>query len=326
MIKNALNRLINRPFWLTRSAWCLVVVGLLCWFYSTNIQPSFDPMKFSGFLAVIVGLAYSIAVDRDHDALLEHWHVAGIIDLPPASRKALTQKTARESIVLQACGGLAILIIMYLGYEWIVAMPFPDEFFNASMICATLIGMRLGRLMAHGRLGRYLRTYRVPFWLTVGHPDRAGGLGRVGRFFLLQAFAVMAAILWLAIWSTLIAFGNDPGYDQWLSHFLVLLIVLIFIFCMAFLIPVISLRAKVLQWKRSNANPEISRLRSELADLRRSEWTHPRVRERDIVSELEEVILLPNWPIGPSTRSAFLTSVGIPLLVNITAAVFQGVL
>ena len=181
-------------------------------------------MSFTGFLAIIVGGAYSVFVDRSQIEIIGRWHDATIFDISDDQRPVIEARIFRTSMIAQLSTAAFILIVTVIGYTNFYSDLHPlSEFVIASFICATLIGLRLGRLASHGWIGRTLKVWNIRFSMTGEHTDRAGGLAQVGNFYLLQASVLIVPILWLLAWSILIP--SLDSYSDWGNLFSIFLAV-----------------------------------------------------------------------------------------------------
>ena len=318
----------NIPFWIKRLIWIAVLVALIMWFLSFNARaPSifgaaswfdWDPMSFSGFLAVIVGIGYSISIDRSQANLLSRWHDAAIIDLDPAARKEIEFVLRRRSLVWQVIIAGILVVVMIIGYANFFRSfdPF-TEFSMASFVCAFLVSLRLARLVSHGLIGQLVEAHKVRFGMTIEHPDRTGGTAQIGTFYFLQASVMTIPVFWLLVWMLLIP--SIDGYAEWADHFFYLMIIAVLVFIMAFLLPMRAFRRVIRDWKRANISDAIDEIRSELLRLRsiESPTTAERERRAEMARQLDDLIHLPDWPISPATRNVFVTTFMLPLVVNI---------
>lgn len=316
------------PFWIKRVIWIAILVALIAWFLDYNARaPSRfdnaswfdgDPMSFSGFLAVIVGIGYSIMIDRSQTRLLTRWHDAAIIDLEPDTRAEIENALWRRSLAWQGAITGVLVILMIIGYANFFSFfdPF-SEFSIASFVCAFLVGLRLARLVSHGLIGQLIERRKVPFGMTIEHPDRTGGTAKIGFFYFLQASVMTVPVLWLLIWMLLIP--SVEGYASWADHFFYLLLLAVFVFVLAFLLPMTAFRRVIRDWKRANVSGAVGEIRNELLKLRLIEnpTSNQRQQRAQIAQQLDDLIHLPDWPISPATRNMFVTTFMLPLVVNV---------
>lgn len=311
----------NLTFRVMQMIWIVLLFSLIAWFLDYNARyPAWmtsDPMAFSGFLAVIFGIGYSILVDRSHANLLSRWHDAAIIELNTDSRREIEKALQRHSIICHVIVVSTLVAVMIFGYTNFYRKfdPF-SEFTVVSFTCALLVGMRLARLVNHGSIGRLVEDKAGPFGMTIEHPDRAGGTAQIGKFYFFQATVLVIPVFWLLVWILLIP--SLEGYTKWADHFFNLLILAIAMFFLAFVLPMIAFRRLIRDWKRANISNLIEGVRSELINLRSIErpTSVQRRRRAELARHLDGLIHLPDWPVSLATRNAFVTTVLLPLLVN----------
>ena len=315
------------PFWARRLIWLAILVALISWFLDYNSRaPSifgqswfdWDPMSFSGFLSVIIGIAYSIWIDRSQEELLSRWHDAAILELDPEKRHAIVTTLAQRSLVGQVILVAALLVVMVIGYaNFFENLDLFAEFSLASLICAFLVALRLARLVSHGLIGQLIKEHGVPFGMTIEHPDRTGGTAQIGTFYLLQASVMTIQVLWLLVWMLLIP--SIRGYEDWAGHFFYLLLMAVVVFILAFSLPMRAFGRLISDWKNNNVSHAIDQTRKELIRLRAIESPTPDERQKrsEIAQDLHNLIYLPNWPISPVTRNVFVTTFMLPLVVNV---------
>ena len=316
------------PFWINRAIWLAILAASILWFLHHNAHTfddsphhrwiTRDPMSFSGFLAAIIGIGYSIIVDRSQMGLLSRWHKAAIIDLEPAVQADIKSALCRQSLIWQLIIAVGLVVVMIIGYINAFSSPaLFSEFSIASFVCAFLVGLRLARLVTHGLLGHFIESRGVPFGMTIEHPDRAGGTAQIGFFYLLQASMLAVPAFWLLIWILLIP--SFPQYSHWSEHFYVLSLVTIIVFILVFLLPMLAFRRAIIKWKHRNTLGAINDIRNELFKLRLilTPTRVQRQRRTEIARQLDYLINLPDWPVSPTIRNVFVTTFMIPLIANI---------
>ena len=319
------------PFWFVQFFWVVAIVALVVWFLSYNLRSpdslrgmtwlDDDPMAFSGFLAVIIGLIYGCSVDRSQSLLLYRWRDAALVDMPEHILSDIRAITLKDNLIWPAGVSLTLLSFMIFGYWQFFTFFDPySEFALASFACATLVGLRLGRLVSHGLLGRIISGKNMAFNIVVEHPDRTGGAAQIGSFYFFQASVVMVPILWLLAW--ILILPSYPQYYGWGEHFFNLLIIGAFVFGMAFFLPMRSFNALIKDWKLRNIRERIEYARQELIELNLidSPTSAERERRRELATYLHNLNNLPSWPISPVIRSAFVTTFVLPIVANIVTS------
>lgn len=321
----------KQRFAICQALWVLVLLVLLYWFVDFNARVqqlhgvnswfSADPMAFSGFLTVIIGVAYSVLVDRNQMAVVYSWQELAIFEVDEAIKNELERELVRMSFLWQCSIGVLVCLLMIVGY----ASVFPlsgllSEFSLASFVCGLIVGVRLGRLASHGFLGRVLERRAAKFHIFVEHPDLTGGAAKVGAFYLIQASVVTIPIIWLVLW--IVLFPYHSQYAVWGEHFFNLIFLGFCIFFLTFFLPMRSFRRLIRNWKRVHLRREIEAVRSELHDLSDLLLTDARqqARRRELVLYLHQLSSLPSFPVSPLTRNIFVTTLVLPMAVNIATS------
>ena len=328
-----------------RRIWITLLIALCVWLLSCIIRASVnsadvswiktDLMAFSGFLTVLVGIAWSIYISVEPKSLLSRWHNAALINLNSHCRQRIARRLEKLAIRRQLVLALLLVASTIVGFAYKFSVPkecfdlyfFPFsayghscEFYIASIICALLVGLRLGRLISYGFIGGLLKKYNVPMDLTLEHPDHAGGTSQIGMFYLMQAAALLIPALWLLFWTI---FSIRSGeYKGWEFYFMWLLSINAVLFGIAFLVPVRRFREMMVKWKQENAADRIDQVRAELLNLRSID--NPTAEERDrrvtLAHDLDVLVHFPNMPVSPITRrlvfTSLITSFVLPVLVS----------
>lgn len=344
-------------YFVARVGWGLVIIVLLAWLFlfSDNIS-STDTMAFGGFVAVILGITYSVLIDRSQRKVIESWHHAGIIDVNSKERVSL-QLELRKNEILATTGVASLIVAATLfGYYKYIQTAFSVEIYDliqcgcntwevmkngitctellefaiASVGCAVLVGMRLGRLVAHGLIGGALKKSGVRFRVLVGHRDGMGGWSLIGRFYIIQTSVLLVPVVWLLIWLIRI---TDPAhgerYNVWVEHFYTLVGIALLLFVFSYLKPIVDFGRFMRSWKVKYLYPEVSLARRELAAIIDAPVStlSANTRRVDLMNRFQDLSSIPNWPVskrlivGPLTF--FATLFASPKLIEfITVVVF----
>ena len=287
-----------------------------------------DPMAATGVITVIGGLLFGHFVDRDQFKLITDLRDAGLIELDGERERNIKSRLRKTTFLWQCLMAILVTICTVWAYNLILDLTL-DSFDIASLICAVLIGLRLGRGAANGFTGRALVASSVSFQMTTEHPDRTGGLSGIGNFYLLQAVTVLIPSLWLAVWIYVIHNGNPipNGYDyniyaMWKDYFVGLLVICIVIFAFSMVVPMRSFRRMIACWKEQRG-PAIEALGKRAFALNSQVYQNlaTRNRMREISTHLHCFNHISDWGISPVVRTTFLSTFLTLLLSALTLIV-----
>ena len=316
--------------WVCKATWILVLCALSSWlwcYYKRGLANG-DPMMLSGFITVLIGISYSLVVDRDQVKLIKRLHDIAVLDLDKIrwlEIKVLLKKYDRRCLF---CVSFVVFILMVVGYSDLFGTSGErKEFIVASFICTALVGLRLGRIVANGLTGHAIKRVSPSFEMVIQHPDGAGGLDNIGRFYLWQAGALLIPTSWLLIWIWIIP--DRDGYDSWLPHFWRLLIVLVFLVWPASVIaPMYSFYRLIVTWKANHLEHAVGEIRTRFCNLRKSHLHGESERRqiREIFNYLHSLTILPDWPLSPRTLALFFTAVVLPISAAILGSMLSRIL
>ena len=362
----------RRHFLFFQILWSAFVVAMLCWFWNFNARISgsyhtwhfwldSDPMMFTGFLAVIIGIGYSVLVNRDPIKLIEHLHDSGVIELDKESCRKIKVTLRRKSFLCLSLISSIVLAMMSIGYSvyfdinilelfrigflQIFRTDFSQpvriiyeydtkyfrEFLTASLVCSLAVGLRFGRIAANGFTNSAIQVVKASFVVAIAHPDRAGGLARIGTFCFWQASTLMIPVVWLFSWLVVIIFfdprreydGYEYGYSDWQTHFWILQVIPLICFLLGFLLPMLSVRRLMISWKNSNIPPLLSLIKADLHELRRKcRHDSSKISQlRKLTTDLHSLNSLPNWPVSPAMWRGFFSTFGAVITGLVTSLI-----
>ena len=356
----------QRRDWLYKGAWILVLLTLSGWvlYYNdrtyggcteSSVSGSWlnklknepcttwfedDPMMLSGFVTVLIGLSYSLLIDRNQIKLVRRLHDIAVINLDSrhwSEIRALLKKYTRRAYML--IPSAAVILTLY-GFRSVIDAILSDhprpqawtaESVVASLFCAVLVGFRLGRAVANGFTGRAIRKVSPSFEMVPQHPDGAGGLGSIGRFYLWQAGGLLIPTVWLLIWIWLISYKPEMAtmYEKyWLLYFQILLFVLLpIIWPAAVIVPMYSFHRLIVDWKEKHLGPTISDIRTEFRELcaNRLQSSYQHQRTQELFNYLHSLTTLPDWPFLFRTLTVFGT-VTVPFLAAALGSLLSSIL
>lgn len=303
-----------------------------------------DLMQITGFLIIIVGLFWSWHVSEDPKCVLSRWHDAAIINLDPEISKEISnrlhtilfrsQVTLALLLVSATTSAYTLIIGRYCVFSLSVAhscVAISYHFVIGSLACSILVAFRLAWIAPFACLGRLLRSLRVPFELTIEHPDRAGGTTQIGKYFLSQALPLAIPIPWFAFWiitSRISTSEHFNSYGHWESYFLLLLLFSFASFIVAFLVPMLTFRSMMREWKRSHLGNRVRISRDELWSMRKKRELSLQDHERMhfLATQLDIMQQIPGFPISTAVLRNFLVIIGtfsLTVLLEIAKAVIE---
>ena len=333
----------ERRDWLCKGVWVLLLLILLVWgwYYNNRTYSGCktwfedDPMILSGFVTVFIGLLYSLLIDRNQIKLVRRLHDIAVINLDSghwSEIRTLLKRYARISYIFTT---FAVIVLMIFGfYTRIVAILCDDssrpqtwtgEFVIVVLFCTVLVCLRLGRAVANGFTGRAIKKVSPSFAMVPQHPDDAGGLDSIGRFYLWQAGGLLIPTIWLLMW---IWFMPARYEEDWLLHFQRLLLFLtVVIWPTAVVSPMYSFHRLIVTWKVKHLEPTIVHIRTDFRKLRgnhlQSRYQHHRTQE--LFNYLYSLTTLPDWPLSSRTLTVFRT-VAVPFLAAVLGSLLSSIL
>ena len=357
IVAEAYERHHQRLFIATRLFWLVMIVGLCYWFYRTSIRApdifygcswyTADKMLFTGSITVIVSLLYSVVVDRNHHRLISEWQRAGIIRIDATTWKSIRLYLSRTQFKTTTLALGPIIVVMFAGFGWEYylregefantydyvcngnslkltgkeGLALHIEFLVATVVAILLIALRLGRLVTHGLLGHALRRHEVQINLVVEHPDRTGGLARVGDFYLLQSFVIVPVAAWLSVWLYFIP--QLRRYEGWLPLLYLTIPLVTASFIAIFWLPMLSFRSAVREWKRQYVDHKLEERVDRMLSLTRALdlSADDLLRRRILVDYVHSLNSLPDWPVSHETRRRFFAIFPIPALSPLSSYV-----
>ena len=298
-----------------------------------------DPMMLSGFVAVLIGISYSVLSDRSQVKLVRRLHDAAIVDLNETRWSEIRVLLKRYALIWRIFILSGLMALMILGYYFFYiegstikreiieeVIKYKWEFALASLICTILAGLRLGRIIANSFTGHAIRKVSPSFEMVIQHPDGAGGLDSIGRFYLWQAGVLLIPTIWLLLWIGIAPYM--PGYGHWSSHFWRLLLFGAVLWMLAVAVPMYSFHRLIVTWKAEHLEPAVANIRFIFRNLR-GKHLRGRCQRRQIQelsNYLHSLTSLPDWPISTRTLVSFFTTVALPISVALLGALISGII
>ena len=220
-----------------------------------------DPMAAFTYGAVILVVFLSIILDRDQVTIYKKLNEVGVIQVKPENWIMVDRSLRRWNLRIVGTFIAVLFVVVCLGYDDqydIFSEPHKlltdsDRYIYA-IIGVLSVGYYIGRTLANAFSPYIIERYSDRFSLVIGHPDGAGGLDTIGRYFLYRGCVpivfIGTSLFWL--WIVPHGIGSKYGYEDWIGHFWRLFffstIVLVFNIGM----PLIYFRGRIKMWKMSH--------------------------------------------------------------------------
>lgn len=325
------------------------VVGfrLRCW----------DTMLLSGSLVFALAVSLALSLPRRLDHALSELRIQGALPVTVAQSEEIKaeldqsgmRRVRRAAIVVGTLVLVAFLYVLVppLRAMWQDPASSPGVvyivtgFFGfLTLVCAFcgfVGGAFLGRVASYGSLARQLSRPNSGLVLQPGHYDGANGLAPVGSFYLYQALLTMFPILWLAVWWLIIPYYDTTGcemgtsnpYIDWRTPLLILWLVSALFLYLAFVRPVLQLKATIKTARSQLERERMPEIRSEIDTIRArlaagSLDDAARVAAEQRLGELARehwnIAHMPAWPMDRSTMRQYFSvnaaSTVAPLLLK----------
>jgi hypothetical protein len=191
-------------------------------------------------------------------------------------------------------------------------------------------GGYLGRMAFYGQLGWLLRKRRVAVIVDPWHADHVGGLKPIGDFFFMQAMVIAVPAAFFAAWLLLIPVW-PRDYGHWQEPYFGLLSIAVVIQALAFLWPLWSFHAVMVEEKNSWRS-DVDRLYRGHAARRKAllEPSTPEAKKAlkealDIVEDQYIAVQrMPTWPVDIRLRLRFAVNNVILVLPLVTDLLREG--
>ncbi|MDQ1470751.1 MAG: hypothetical protein QOJ99_2231 [Bryobacterales bacterium] len=293
---------------------------------------AWDLLLLSGFATFLAGLLATGSSKENFESMLDRLGRRGVISEIDRVKNAMDQIAARLTRVIASGVALSILCAFVA-----VILSDPAHASRRVGLClfetawAYVAGKRIGRLVAYGRLGSYLKASKTRLRVFPGHIDAAAGLKPLGAFCLHQTLILAIPAAFLAIWSLLIPAWPERSlrlrYAAWIHPYLGLLAITLLLETLVFVLPMwwfhramCSEKERLLE-EADELSQKIALISSQLATARTSE-------ERNLLKEelafktrqFWDIERMPTWPVDISLVRKF-TVANVSLLVPLLGEV-----
>lgn len=316
-------------------------LALEIWAFGVRVH-CWDTMLLSGASVFATAVALALSLPRRFDDALTQLRVHGALPLTMAQTDAIKTEVEQGGgrVVRRAAlvvGALVLGAFLYvLVPQFIVIWRDPAQppavvyavtgfFALLTLVCAFcgfVGGAFLGRVASYGSFAARLARPGSPLVLQPGHYDGANGLAPIGALYLYQAFLVMFPIVWLAAWWLLIPYydttscgaGIANPYLGWRLPLLVLWLVSVTFLYLAFVRPVLRLRARIAAERGELERTRVPEIRTEIdairAGLGGGSVTDPdraasQARISALAREHWDIVHMPTWPMDRTTMKRY---------------------
>ncbi len=349
-----------KSFFIYQAAWLIAIFGSTCLLAHVQIKYKFrlickegyeglncDPMAVTGIAATFIGLIYSFLVDRSQYEIIKRLYDNAIINIHDPSWKLIRKILLYISFPCQILFSLFFVLCMIYGYEnlyendiriytyVILLNNMFTQGFEISlliMICALLVGVRVGRIFGNCFTGLVIKKYSGSIRLQIQHSDHAGGLSFVRNFYLLQSSSFLIPILWVLFWiyvaNKIPVLIHHEEYAKWRLYFsTVLFPIFFFLFYTCFYFPLIFFRRIIIEWKSKHTSRMINTARYKLINMDNGQYYNIGYfrQTRELSDYLNSLTSLPNWPISPVIKTTFF-SIVLPLLLSMATSIIMGLM
>ena len=293
----------------------------------------------TGFVAVAVGLCYSVLVDDDILRIACQLQADNTIQLNESRFHQISRRFRENSIMLQVILAIAVIVGVHFveptsGLHKLLSMDRSSvnwDYVGAFLFFPGLVGVRIGRIVANVINGYLITRRDYTTWLVVAnHPDKSGGVARFGNFYLKQSSVFLVPAIWMFIWIMLISYDDFVGSNTLsecygvMDAMWVMMVVCVLLSTLVFVVPMWRVSGSILSWKRENER-DMDRLRTGLKALtERPRWymnSISRLRVKELVEYLDSYVSMSDWGIHPSVRMAIFAAFATLVTSTILALV-----
>jgi len=283
---------------------------------------AWDMLLLSGFATLVAGLALARNSRRRLERMLDRLVHRGALTTvgPLADMKAELEQNAR---VWKNAGAAIVALCVLVAFLVMIVMNWrTPRAGSLAGLClfetawAYVVGGYLGRMVANGRVGWYLKSKGASVSVFPGHVDGAAGLKPVGDFCLYQAMVVAIPGVFLAVWAFVIPAWPEPlmrnRYIQWMHPYMGLLALTLVIEVMAFLVPMWWFHREMREQKEhmlaqaDELSSAIATIRTQLAGSKTAEQRNELNEQLSFkTKQYWDIEHMPAWPVDASTIRKF---------------------
>jgi len=299
----AYKRFLHRPrlYYVLSVLWVLFI-GIR-WNKSAGVL-SVDWMLLSGFAALMVSLSVASTGQRRAEQVLDRLERRGVLLLGGAETERIKRGLEERADRFEKVAAIALALSIVAAFAPEMRTKWALCLFETTW--AIVVGRRVGRMIAYGSMGWYLKDEHVEIRPVPGHIDGAAGLRPVGDYCLFQAMVVATPAIYLAVWSFAIpAFpATRVRYSQWMHPYLWLLAMAIIIEILVFVVPMWRFHLDMTAAKKGFL-AEADRLSDEIAAIEARLGKSETREDRDALSQelsiktkqFWNIELMPTWPV-----------------------------
>ncbi len=294
--------------------------------------------EISAWLLFLAGFAWARDLAPRFESMVTRLFHRGVVSLPGEVAGPLIASIEGRARIAARVGRIAVPLILLAAYRWVyLVREAPGDHFEIKLalevVAAALAGSLGGRLVAYGFLGSFLKRRNAEVTVRPGHPDGAGGLEIVGRYFLYQAGLVMLPVLFFAFWwavgpSWPVTHEDGLDFDQWRNPFALFFFLLLGLEILAFLAPMAGFHREMLR-QRVRAGLETDEIGDAIIRLEEAmagaadpaELEALQFRRQVLQSRFDLLESTPVWPIDRRIRRLFawgnVSVFAVPLIANL---------
>ena len=161
----------------------------------------YDVMQISGFSICLIGVIVSFGMRPRFIELIRGLIRSGSVRLqtgPEDFEKAIKRSVGRR------CLAVMMILPMAVAAAYLLAGHIQSrrEVIEAAFafLAASAVGERFGRLITYARAASLVSQPGADFVINFWHPDKAGGLLPISKFYLYTALLASIPAVWLSFW------------------------------------------------------------------------------------------------------------------------------
>jgi hypothetical protein len=304
-------RWIARHFVMAFAVMILVVLSNELLLFGPDLR-AWDPLYISTALTFILGIRLALSLGPRMNMTLSRLARRGAVLMAEQEVASATDDLEARAQAWAERAGLLIALVMLaaflaafgrgvLGRAWFTLVSAGGGY---------LAGRAVGRAVAYGTLGSFLRKRGHSILPEPQHVDGAAGLKPVGDFYFFQAMVLAIPAVFLAAWSVVIPFIGR--YTYWRGPYLGLLAVAMTSEILAFIVPLYSFHRVMKEYKSrqlpvaDELSRNVSNLQSQLAGTTtKSQREALQERLSSMLERYEAIEGMPTWPVDKPTRRRF---------------------
>lgn len=296
-----------------------------------------DIMQLTGIVTCLVGVVLSFGLRPRFRRLFRELIDTGAIEMRTANgdfEAAVTRIVGRYCLTIMLVL-TAVEIIAYKlanhtgsGREWTECL--------LAAAAASVVGERFGRLAAYTRAGNLITRSGGRLSINFWHPDNAGGLLPLSRFYCYTALLAAIPAMWLGVWWVIIprvahAVPDQLDYSEWRLPLLLLWLVVVSVGLWSAVMPIYRVHRVMERAKEDFMVPlnwipqALSELHAQLRPVVQDDAAEAILKRIDGLEKLyRNASAVITWPLNPSLASALTGLSAAQLLIPIGLRLMLG--